>query len=281
MFFTKLFLVLALVMLAGHQLSADSANDFAQDPNDVPAPSPTTWPQAPSSSASPPVAPSSASNDAQSDRVPAAEKPIDANESSTYDTPDAEADETDEADHVNYILTNDCDSYVGSGPLDIDLQHLKIVAIIAHLKAANEKPFYNTPGTAKYTKLADSLIAGGKISLIKLEPLFTPAEAMFNKGVLFRCLIGLKLIPNLNNEVPLPDIETFLTPDDLETSKRYVARLYLDELPHAQHFDLKILEADMSSTILKFKQSPIYTSESIEAKDVAIWVLSGMETVEK
>ena len=277
MFFTKLFLVLALVMLAGQQLSADSANDFAQDPNDVPAPSSTTRPQAPSSSASPPVAPSSTSNDAQSDRVPAADQPIDANESPTCDTPGVKA------NYVNYVLVSTWDVYVGSGPVSSPLQHLKIVAIIAHLKAANEKPIYDTPGTAKYTKLADSLLAGEKILLTKLERVYsTRCEANVYKTLLCRGLIDLEVMPNLNNDVPLPEIDTAFTPELFKEAKTYATQLFLKAWKHhKQQFDWKTLEADMSSTILKFKQSPFYTFESIEAKDVEIWVLSGMETVEK
>ena len=283
MFFTKLFLVLAFVMLAGQQLSVDSANDFPRLDNpspttQPPAPSPTTQPQASSSNASPPVDPSSTSNDARFIRISVNGRPIYPKESSTDDIPGVE---TDEVDYMNYILSNGRDYYVSAGTLGIDLQHLKIVAIIAHLKAANEKSINFTASTAKYEKFADSLIAGDIIALIKPGPVSTRDEATFTSAILTQYLLeAVKLIPNVNDEV-LPDIETVLTPEEIESDKGYATKLIFDAWPHKQLFDLEDLEADMSCTIFKFKQSPFYTLKSIEAEHIEIWALSGMETVKE
>ena len=229
MFFTKLFLALVLVLLIGQQLSADPVNDVHR---------PGNVPQARPSTTEPPVAPSGSSN--------LCSPPYDA------DHPDAE-------DHVNYVLTNGRDYYVGMGPLNRPRQHLQIIAIIAHLKAANEKPVYFPTDTARYEKLANSLIAGQRITLVRLdEPLASAGQSLLWEAILFRVfLVDLNLIPNLNSEVPVPDLEHFLALELIEKGKQMVEKWFWQslDLPHQRTFDWKEAEAEATNAILEFKQS--------------------------
>lgn len=282
MFFSKLFLVLVLVLLTGQQLSADPHDHAPQQPGN-----PGSVPQSQARpTAEPPVAPINDAPPSPTNRIPAADQPIDADASSIPCRPPYDAyldemcDPDAKRDHLNYILTNGRDFYVGMGPLSRPLQHLQIIAIIAHLKAANEKPVHFQPDTAQYETLANSLIVGGQIRLFKLDqPTVTAGESFYIKMILFRLLTDMKMFPNLNHLIPQPDLDYYTTPEQLKIFKYDVAGAVLRSMESANHpiFDWKTAEAEATSAILEFKQSHFNALDFVSAKDVEKWILNGTE----
>ena len=242
----KLSIILVLLLLIGERLFAELANDFAPSSGNVPEP------RTRSSTTSPLFG--------SSDQVK-----------------DAIFDDTEKADHVTYIMTIAQDLYVGMGPANRPRQHLQIITIIAHLKAANEKRIVSHPSTAKYEKPADSLIAGHDVGFITLKPnrLITASEAHISKAFLYRALDERKgLTPTLNSEVPLPSLEYVRTPEQLKTGKEAAFTLLKRSMKRQiPVFGLKVVESWTANTIRKFKQSQLYASDSINAKDVEQWVL--------
>ena len=183
------------------------------------------------------------------------------------------------ADHVNYILTAASGTYAGMGPENRPQQHLQIIAILAHLKAANEKPIYFQLGTAKYKKPANDLIAGRRIGLYKLKyrPI-TAKQALYVKALIYRVLEDKSEIPpTLNSEVPLPDLEYSYAPETLERARRDVELMmeHSVDSAHLPTFDWDTVEMMAASEILSFKQSQLYAGDFIDAKDVVQWVLDG------
>ena len=255
MFLSKLFLALALLLLAGQQLSAEPTD------NDSGASSPCVPPY-----------------DAYLEDL---------------SNPDAKR------DHVNYeLISNGYDYFVGMGPRSRPLQHLQIIAIIAHLKAENEKPIYFPPETAQYETFADSLIAGGRIELIKYEQTVTAVESYLGKTILMGVLASLKMDPrfgivsemigsSLNYYAPesLRDVKHIFTKEKFELAKKAAYDKVLERLksPNKLHFDLKAVEAMAASAITEFKQSEFNALDFVNAKDVEKWVLrgTGQESIER
>ena len=186
-------------------------------------------------------------------------------------------------DHVNYILTTRSDSYAGMGPVGRPQQHLEIIAIIAHLKATNEKPIrFSGRSTAKYEKPADELIAGGKIGFFLITELHQiPAHlALLIKAFAYRVLEEQKIYPTLNSEVPLPELEFSNPPEKLRGFKNGVVAMIetvLDLADVSPRFTWEDVQATAADAIRKFKQSQVYAGDFINAKDVEQWVLDGAQ----
>ena len=187
-------------------------------------------------------------------------------------------------DHLNYMLMNDNNTFVGMGPLNRPIQHLEIVAIIAHLKAADKEVYF--PGsTAQYETLADSLIAGGRIKLISLhKPLVSADEAFFTTAFLFRMLAKWKMCPNLNYYIPAPYLEQITTPKQFLMSYSDVQNKVLERMDSEfrEFFDLEMVKELAADAIIEFEESEFNDPEFVNAKDVEKWVLrgTGQESIE-
>ena len=254
----KLSVILVLVLLIGERLFAELTDDLVHSSGNGPSSKPQSKRQ------------SKQQSKPQSKRQSESEPQAPSTTNWLYG---------ETADHVNYILTTRFDNYAGMGPVGRPQQHLEIIAIIADLKAANEKPIRFQPGTAKYEKPADELIAGRPIELIQLNRFHQlPADlALRIKAVLYRVLEEKKMYPSLNSEVPLPELEYSHTPEELRSFKKAVTLLIeraldLADLPVFVWEDVQATAAD---AIRKFKQSQLYAGDFINAKDVEQWVLEG------
>ena len=255
MFLSKLFLALALLLLAGQQLSAESAGN---------------------------------NSGASSSCVPPYDAYLD-------DLNNSDA----KRDHANYVLINDYSHYfVGMGPVGRLQQHLQIIAIIAHLKAANEKPIYFSADTAQYETFADSLITGGRIEVMKYESPVTAVESYLSKTIILQIIAKMKMeaslgiMPkfwgsSLNYYAP----ESFLDLEHIFTSEKLISAILatqdsvgeLVESGNKLYFDLETVEAMAASAITEFKQSQFNSPDFVNAKDVEKWVLrgTGQESIER
>ena len=243
MFVSKLFLVFALVLLVGQQLSADPVDYFDYD-----------FPR----------------------------QPIDADALSNmcqqkYNASYFEA-LNEKRDHLNYVLGTDDEMFVGMGPLNRPLQHLQIIAIIAHLKAA-DKLVYFPPDTAQYEALADALIAGKGIKILKLDqPTITARESLFIKWTILRAFRDFSdMLPSNLNYAQGPNLDEILAPEVLESVMLTVFEEFLQRVKSAnpQFFYWKTAEEAAESEIIGFKQSQYNALDFVNAKDVEKWVLRG------
>ena len=307
MFVSKLFLVFALMLLVGQQLSADPVDYFGYDfetefanPGGVSqvhpsAPEPSqvhssATAEAPSSATDPlPQAPSTI-DDAESDRTPARQpiKPYAPPSKSCLQKYWAYLKErmgpNAKRDHLNYFLGSGDDMFVGMGPLNRPLQHLQIIAIIAHLKA-DEKLVYFPPDTAQYDLLSDALIAGRKIKIFKFDQNIVPAgDALFFKMVMIRNFANAKVPPNLNYYAPGPNLDEITDPKLLSMAGRVVVEMFGEQMDSAsrQFFCWKTAEEAAKHEINEFKQSKYNALDFVNAKDVEKWVLrgTGLESIE-
>lgn len=180
-----------------------------------------------------------------------------------------------------YIVTNGRDYYVGKGIGDQRFQALYTTGTLLHLIDEGKQILYSKTrqeGTAcmeetKLETLTKTLDAGEQVSVYQILPLTTEGRALFNQALLFRLLKKEGFQPNMNNYVPIPDLEKVFTADQLDKLMSYIGYRLSKAVSNSDQievFNSKRVLTLSEPAFVEFKNSPLYKSgaESFESKAV-------------